>query len=1019
MRSVHNQLAIVKANAGTRRFLSCDFGGFPIALLSGISSTLLWTIVVELTLVGAVPSVPASAEDYSGSLPRIEATSPVGSLEKLAVVDGYRVELIASEPLVNSPVAAEWSATGELFVCEMRGYSEDRDDGLSRISRLIDEDDDGVYDHSTVYADGLLWPTAILPYRGGLFVGDAPNLWYMKDTDGDGVADQKAVVLTGFSVSNVQGLMNSFRWGLDNRIHVAVGTSGGKVRRPDQAESEAVSVRGFDLAFDPETFQFSRTSGGAQHGMCFDDWGRKFVCSNSDHLQQVMYEDRYLGSGASFVAPAARLSIAADGPQAEVFRRSPVEPWRILRTKLRVAGVVGGPVEGGGRAAGYFTGATGATIYRGDAWPESESATAVIGDVGSNLIHRKRLVGNGVPFQGQRIDQGKEFVASTDNWFRPAQFACGPDGALTVIDVYREVIEHPKSLPPDIKRHLDLTAGRDRGRLYRIVPVDYRHRKTGDLSKAGGAELVALLNHPNAWHRETASRLIFERQDRSVVPSLRQLLRDGTPLGRMHAMYALDGLGELKAGDVVSRLADQHPQVTRHAVRLAEGFSVSDQDVVSALESLVNHPSLEVRYQLAFSLSKFPGPKQMMLLASILVRDIENRWVQTAVMSSAGREPDRLMQHLIGRIGVGDGFLVRNQAIFVALAKDIRKTNARRAIESVVQRLNSIGGQPALLPVIEQFRTGDWRTLVREATAEQFDRLRERSIQIAIDQYASDKLSDADRIAALRNLGGIVDDRLTLATMEVLQGDESLTLTAATLRSIDRQASIPMLETILSRLRQWSPRLRNAACEVLFSNPTHVSVVFEAIDEGICDSEDFPITQWQRLAESKDDRTRERAEKVIGQFRSTSRDSVIEQYRSVLAKTGSVKRGEVVFRDQCAGCHQVGAMGHVVGPSLMAAATRGAESILTNVLDPNREVNPQYRNYVVLTVDGRTFSGMIVAENSSSVTLRAAESVESTVPRSEIEWIRDSGVSIMPEGLEKVITPDKMADLIAYLLKDR
>ncbi|MCA9137469.1 MAG: hypothetical protein KDB00_11940, partial [Planctomycetales bacterium] len=310
--------------------------------------------LVSVILIARPLSDRVYAADFADQLPRIAPTAPAETIRQFKVADGFKIQLVASEPLVNSPVAIEWDADGDLFVCEMRGYSEDRDEAISRITKLVDDDHDGVFDRHTIFADQLLWPTALFPYDGGLFVADAPNIYYFKDIDHDGVADDREVVFTGFSTSNVQGLLNSFRWGLDNRIHLACGTTGGTVRRANEDESKAVEVRGHDLAFDPRTREYELTSGGAQHGMCFDDWGRKFVSSNSDHLQQVMYEDRYIARNPLLIAPSARQSIAADGPQAEVFRISPVEPWRIVRTRLRVAGLVSGPIEGGGRAAGYF-----------------------------------------------------------------------------------------------------------------------------------------------------------------------------------------------------------------------------------------------------------------------------------------------------------------------------------------------------------------------------------------------------------------------------------------------------------------------------------------------------------------------------------------------------------------------------------------------------------------------------------------------------------------------------------------
>ena len=256
-------------------------------------------------LIGSVvlPATPRPlcAQDYASQLPRIAPTEADRVLETFRVAPPFRLQLVAAEPLVNSPVAIEWDADGNLFVCEMRGYSENRDDALSRVSRLRDTNDDGIYDENTVFADGLLWPTAIFPYDDGLFVADAPDIYFMRDTDGDGIADEKRVVLTGFGTSNVQGLLNSFRWGLDNRIHVACSSAGGKVHSPDHPD-QAVDVRGRDLAIDPRTMQFELTSGGGQHGMCFDDWGHKFVSSNSDHIQQVLYDDRYIARNPFLLA---------------------------------------------------------------------------------------------------------------------------------------------------------------------------------------------------------------------------------------------------------------------------------------------------------------------------------------------------------------------------------------------------------------------------------------------------------------------------------------------------------------------------------------------------------------------------------------------------------------------------------------------------------------------------------------------------------------------------------------------
>ncbi len=313
----------------------------------------------------------------------------------------------------------------------------------------------------------------------------------------------------GFGKGNVQGLMNSFTWGLDHRIHVAVSSSGAELRKPD-SPAESLSLRGRDFSFDPRTLQARPESGGGQHGLSFNRWGVKFVCSNSDHLQQVMFEDRYAARNPYQASPPPRVSIASDGPQADVYRASPVEPWRIIRTRLRAQQLVPGPLERGGLAAGYFTGATGVTIYTGDNWPNRFLDWAIVGDVGGNLVHRKQMTLKGTLYQGDRFDEKSEFLRSSDIWFRPVQFANGPDGALYVLDMYREVIEHPKSLPPMIKKHLDLTSGRDRGRIYRVIAQGKSRRTPPKMSGLSDAELVSLLQDANQWTRDTASRLALD-----------------------------------------------------------------------------------------------------------------------------------------------------------------------------------------------------------------------------------------------------------------------------------------------------------------------------------------------------------------------------------------------------------------------------------------------------------------------------------------------------------------------------
>lgn len=980
--------------------------------------------VLCVTLADAEPTAKQNEPDFSAELPRIAPTEPAEALTTFQVQPGFAVELVAAEPLVNDPVAAALDEDGRLYVVEMRGYSEQPDDKLSRVRRLEDTDADGRFDQSTVLVDGLSWPTAVVCYGGGVFVADAPDIWYFKDTDGDGQADERRLVFTGFGKTNVQGLLNSFAWGLDNRIHGATSTAGGQIRRGDRPDDPPINLNGRDFAFDPRSLALSPTSGGAQHGMSFDAWGRKFVCSNSDHIQQVMFEDRYVARNPYLSAPGPRVSIAADGPQAEVYRISPVEPWRIVRTRLRVSGAAPGPIEGGGRAAGYFTGATGVTLYRGDAWPATELETAVVGDVGGNLVHRKRLEPDGLQFVARRIDEESEFVASRDIWFRPAQFLNAPDGTLYLLDVYREVIEHPASLPPVIKRHLDLTSGRDRGRIYRIVPKGFQARRPPPmLSKSTTEELVALLAHTNGWHRETASRLLYERRDAKAVPLLERLAAESkSPLGRMHALYALAGLSTLDEATLIDRLADEHPGVREHAVKLAEAM-LDQPRVAAAVLAMTDDDDLRVRYQLAFTLGQLDSPERLTALARLARRDAGDRWMRLAIQSSLGTGADEVLRQLAGdekfrQTTTGRAFLemLARQVGLANRADEVREVltvvdelaqDAPSATAAVVRGL--AGGASQRGAKLSDVLAADPKSRAKEILAS--------LLAAARATAANDEKPVAERVEAIALLPlGSFADAAELAA-GLLNHRQPQAVQLGTMQVLAKFDDPAIAEMVLAAWPHFSPPLRAAATELVFARSPWTVALFDAIDRGVVHAADVDPARFKQLASRGDPALRRRAEKLLSSLQLGRRKDVVEQYRDVLAMPGNVERGKAAFKKVCAACHRVGDVGHEIGPNLATVKNRGAEAILVNVLDPNREVNPQFINYVAITDDGRTLTGMITAETATSVTLRRAEGASDTLLRVNIDELQSTGMSLMPEGIEKDLAKQDLADLIEFLLK--
>ncbi len=976
--------------------------------------------VVVLAWAASDTRIAAQEPDFAAELPRIPPTEPAAAVDTFQVQPGFRLEQVAAEPHVASPVAACFDERGRMYVVEMRDYSEQDKEALGTLRLLEDADADGRFEKSTIFADKLSWPTAAICWDGGLFVGAAPDIFYLKDTDADGRADVRRVVFTGFGRSNVQGLINSFQWGLDNRIHGATSSSGAEISRPDRPKEKPLMLRGRDFAFDPRTMDLQPTSGGAQHGMSFDNWGRKFLCSNSDHIQAVMFEDRYVARNPHLAAPSPRVSIAFDGPQAEVFRISPIEPWRIVRTRLRVSGEVKGIVEGGGRAGGYFTGATGTTIYRGHAFPGEYVGQAFVGDVGSNIVHRKVIEAEGVSLKARRVDEGREFVASKDIWFRPAQFANAPDGTLYILDVYREVIEHPASLPPLIKKHLDLTSGRDRGRIYRLVPDGFKQPKLPQLDPASTVELVETLAHPNGWHRDTAARLLYQRKDTAAIALLEKFVAASPQsLGRMHGLYALQGLGALSEGATLRALADPHPRVREHAVRLAEGLIGKSRAVRQKLIGMTGDPDLRVRYQLAFTLGEIKGEGRDAALATLARRDGDDRWQRLAIQSSLNEGAADVARMLLA--DAESRRTPASRAMLESLSSQVGVRNRPAEMAALIKTAETLPKEDAAL--VQQLLRG-----LNEGLAQSGRSLRQALA--ATGSTSAGKLLDAllidarqtalegdrpldARVEAIRTLRLASLEEVFPALASLLGSRQPQEVQLAALATLGRFKEPTVVQATLAAWSGFSPRVRTAAAELLFSRAERLPLLLEAVERGvIAHTELDPARIRQLTAHAK---LGERATKAFAGAQLARRGEVVEAYRAALTLPGDKERGREVFKKICAACHKLDGLGHEVGPNLAAMQNRGPEAVLVNVLDPNREVNPQFVNYVLLTDDGRSLTGMIVAETATSVTLKRAEALSDTVLRGQIEELGSTKLSLMPEGVEKQVDVQGMADLLAYV----
>lgn len=1002
-------------------------------------AALLAALALPLSAADAIKSLSQYSKQYGATktpvsvdpakeLPRYPAVEPKDALATWKVKPGYKLELAAHEPQVTDPIAICFDERGRLFACEMIDYSEmrDADPHLGRVSMLEDTDGDGTFDKSTVYADNLAWPTGVIWANNQLFVIATPDVWSFKDTNADGKADTREKVFTGFGTGlkliNVQGMANSPQWGQDNRIHIlAGGGNRGVVTCPKRPELPGLELGGRDFWFDPVTLDFGLEAGGAQYGMSFDDYGRKFACSNSDHLQHWVYDDRFTTRNPHYRMPSPRQSIAVDGGAAEVFRISPDEPWRILRTRWRISGVVKGSVEGGGRVSGYFTGATGTTIYRGDALGPDFLNNSFTGDAGGQLIHRKLIspAPDGVNLQGERPadERGYEFAASTDTWVRVVNFANAPDGCLYVCDMYREVIEHPWSIPEEIKQHIDLNNGNTRGRLYRLVPdhADWKRRASVNLADATTAELIETLSHPNGWHRDTAHRLLYERHDKAAVEPLKTLLKSSastrfeggfsggirTLVHRaaptaLHALGLLHGLKALDNDTLQLALNSIHPSVIERALSLDPQAPIQ-----------VPPSNARITFASLLRLGDFP-PSDSSIQALATALKSTNPWHLAAVHSA----PPPFAAPVFAAALKGGAPLSNLQPLLVTIGATNQPTDIASTLALITEQ--TLAAQTELVTALAEGLRKAGSSIEKADTAGHLADVFASAAQSAVDESAA----AADRSAAIQLLGlsATAQARTALKTCLSEGRPEAVQTTAVT--TLAKQNPKDLAALLLAHWSGFSPAARTAALTALLDRPDRATALLNSIDRPDAPAaKDLTAAQVQNLIQSKDAGLTTLARQKLATVIPPSREEVAKQFAPAIDLKGDPAAGRNHFIGRCMACHVAEGMGIAVGPDMVTVKTRGRDGILAAILDPHKEVAPQYIAYTFTKKDGTLVPGIITQDDATGVTLKMMGGAQVALPRAEIQGSTSSGQSLMPEGLETGMSPQDMADLLTFIEK--
>ncbi len=923
--------------------------------------------------------------------------SPEDSLRSIRVAPGFRVELVASEPLVKDPIAFDWSADGRLWVVEMGDYplgvdGHGKPGGVVRV--LEDTDNDGKYDHTIKIIDGLGIPSGIMAWREGALIASAPEIFYVRSLKSKSPVESREVSFSGFVEGNPQHRVNGFEMGLDGWIYGANGDSGGTIRSVRTGKS--VSIRGRDFRFRPDSGEFETESGQTQYGRHRDDWGHWFGNNNPNWGWHFVLADREVRRNPYFAAPDPRQTLERE---TQLYPISPTLP------RFNDPG-----------AANHVTSANSPTPYRDDLFGPEFATSLFVSEPVHNLVHRMIVEPDGATFRGRRApgESKGEFLASSDPWFRPTMMKTGPDGALWIADMYRAVIEHPEWIPDDWEKRLDLRAGSEQGRIYRVFPTNRSPRPIPRLDRLDAVGLVAAMESPNGWTRDTAQRLLLDRREKAAVPALREQVKNTRrPQTRVQAIWTLADLNALDQNSALAGLNDPDARVREAIIGAVAHLIPGSSSVAEAVLKRVDDQEARVRLRVAIALGDWDDHRAGEALARLAIRDGRDPWIRAAILSSAVPHMPALLAGTIGsNHSVPPEFVgpmltmlgsMPGGGLDVALARSIGRPAGPGGRFAAWQYAALAG----LLTARDRSKGGLPVDLDRP-----FRDLWESAPRIVADE----KADESERIAAVALIrhAAARDRRDRESLKDLLVPRVPIAVQEAAITALGSLGAPDVADDLLAAWKQGSPRIRAAILEGLVSRSRSADALVSAIESGRIAPVEIDASTRDRLIRHRDPRLRKRAESVFGRS-IDSRQTVLEQFRPALMLKGDPTAGASVFRRLCISCHRLGSQGSDVGPDLSTIQDRSTEALLTAILDPNRAVETKYLAFAVATIDGRVFNGIISSESASSVRLRRPDGQEVALLRSEIEEMGSIGRSLMPEGLERDLSPRDLADLIAFL----
>ncbi len=975
---------------------------------------------VERQIIDAVLQQSPTEFQVKPGTQGIAPKSPEDSLQCMRTHDELRIELVAAEPLVTSPVAIDFGPDGRLWVAEMLDYTRPVEEEFTphgRVRFLNDDNNDGRYDRATDFLDGLRFPTDVKVWRDGVLVCDAPDIIFAADRDGDGRAEIREVWFTGFATHNPHARVNSLRFGLDGWVHGSGGLFGGKIKNKDGVE---VDIENRDFRMKPDEGIIEGAMGQTQQGRPRDDWDNWFGCTNSALLLHYPLREEYARRNPHVTLPPTIVSVPNETHGQRLF-----PPDQLVLFKL--TGAPGRP-----------TSACGAEIYRDIYLGEEYYGNAFVCEPVNQLVHRMVLRPDGCTFAGSRhpSEVNSEFLTSTDRWFRPVQARTGPDGALWIVDMYRYVIEHPRWIPPETIKELDLMAGQGMGRIYRVVRKDTPPAQRLNLNELDDDGLARAINSLNGVQRDLTEQMLIWRNPKVAPLPLEQIVRFAKlATARIQAAATIAALGQLSVDHVKLLLDDESADVRRLAVRFAEPMLAANDELKYKIVRLRHPDDLPFLVQATNSLGNIDKLAVVGLLAGTEYRKVSDPYLQNAILSSLNssnavdslslyreiilqNSPDEFEFQLIKAVAEIAPENEIHEIIHLLLPEDEHifddePNNDVRSNEgywlAFASFLNAIDSRKLKLFVSINFED-----------LENFDELVASALQSLVEPDEIDR----NRIAALKLLGREFD-RDVVPDIDILPQRIELLMLSRFAPEVQSAAMNALVycqprDAATKIVGQWSnhtPRLRQEVIDLFLTREAWTSELIGGLERQVVNAGDFDAARRQKLLEHENTELRARAEKLFGAVASPN--ELVTTWEPTLALPGDVERGRLAYVKVCSVCHVLDGVGFDVGPDMAALTTKTPQSILVSVLDPNREVDGRYVSYNALLADGKTISGYLVSESATSVTLREKGGKDHVLLRQNLDELRATQKSVMPEGLEKDLDQQSLADIIAYLMPPR